>query len=96
MHPVCSGPLRPELSAIAWMLGANVGYEMLGYDAGSAGLANQDPLFDQEMEQPGLRRIFCGHPSRVMSKLQYKASDYRDNAGGTSETRTGTREAGRV
>lgn len=78
------------------MVAADVGYEMLGDDAGSAGLADQDPLFDQETEQPGLRRISCGHPSRVMSKLKYKASDYRDNAGGTSETRTGTREAKRV
>ena len=47
----------------------DVGYEMLGDDAGSAGLADHDPLFDQEMEQPMLRKISCGHPSRVMINL---------------------------
>lgn len=38
---------------------------MLGDDAGSAGLANQDPLFDQEVEQPWLRTVFRGHLSKV-------------------------------
>lgn len=45
------------------MVGADVGYEMLGDDAGSARLANQDPLLEQKMEEPGLRAILCGHLS---------------------------------
>jgi hypothetical protein len=47
------------------MVGADVGYEMLGDDAGSARLANQDPLLEQKMEQSGLRAILCGHLSKL-------------------------------
>ena len=65
MHPICSGSLRPKVIAIVLIVAADVGYKMLGDDAGGVGLANQDPLFDQEMEQPRLRIVFCGHLSKL-------------------------------
>lgn len=65
LHPVCSGPLRPELSAIVWMLGANVGYEVLWDDAGGARFADQDPLFGQIVEQRRLRTVLRRHLSKI-------------------------------
>lgn len=44
LHPVCGGLLCPEVTAMVAMV-ADVGYKMLGDDAVSAGLANQNTLF---------------------------------------------------